>query len=184
MEQAQQVKLENTNFYEINDYRSFISNKIDNKHINTSTIDFYLNYFINQAKNREYFCWNKWAFLFGATWCYYRKLYLWGTIFIIINLFIGFATALVLSLIHAYVHMSKTFFQFTVFFSTFILSNGFLGSYGSYIYFKKFNKLIKSAPNDQKQREEYLSKNGGVSLLSFLLLNLIFIIINIFLRNY
>lgn len=129
--------------------------------------DYYSSQLMAYNSNQNFrFKFNLSSLLFGGYWLIYRKMYLYGIIFSIIELLYKFA------------------FTYIIVFNNFFFNNIIiiipirilLGYYSNKIYLINSYKRINSCPYDNSQnenRESWLSKEGGtdkVAVIIFILL--------------
>lgn len=172
---------------EIAGYKAFINSRFLKTNTNTSSSDYYANYFYNHARNGNMRLWNFWAFLFSPFWFFYRKMILAGLIAITADFFL---TTLALNLAEHYQLFDRSLFSSEIRAETLLTSLAGLiclililavplvsGFYGNYLYFIKYKRIFRNLPSD-KAPLLYLACKGGTSWLSLIIAIIIVISIS------
>ena len=133
----------------------------------TKEKNYYSSQLVDYNNNDNYrFKFNLSSLLFGEYWLIYRKLYLYGIIFFIIELLYKFA--------FTYIIIFNNFFVYNII--IIIPIRIILGYYSNKIYLINSNKRINSCPYDNSQnknRESWLSKEGGTDKMAVIIFTLL-----------
>ena len=115
--------------------------------------------------------WNWCALFFAPYWFAYRKMYGWSAFTMFVPAAAGFLLGIIISFVgdipeSAYEHVGRAIgIGFRIFF----------GIYGNSMYKKRIDKLAAEAPRYPAQREEYIRKKGGVSVVAMILAIIIYV---------
>ena len=115
--------------------------------------------------------WNWCALFFAPFWFAYRKMYGWSAFTMFAPVAAGFLLGIIISFVgdipeSAYEHVGRAIgLGFRIFF----------GIYGNSMYKKRIDKLAAEAPRYPAQREEYIRKKGGVSVVAMILAIIIYV---------
>ena len=115
--------------------------------------------------------WNWCAFFFAPYWFAYRKMYGWSAFTMFAPAAAGFLIGIIISIVgdipeSAYELVGRAIgLCFGIFF----------GIYGNSMYKKRIDKLAAEAPRYPAQREEYIRKKGGVSVVAMILAIIIYV---------
>ena len=124
---------------------------------------FYKKTFKDMDEGERKTSWNWSAFLFPGYWTFYRKMYGFGFIFVIIQLL--FFVPNVFSRIVDPVEEPEVFsWRIFSLFAGLLLSI-LCGAFANWFYKKKVDKIIRSAENKaEPEHSQYLGRLGGVSV--------------------
>lgn|GEM_PF-1419573 len=143
-----------------------------NAEVNNKMQYFQNSYYVDLANNNELkISFNIWAAIFGAGWCFYRKLYIVG--------FVYFITYFILNTILAYILNNTSATTITV--VNIIFFRVFLGFIVNGIYIKKSLKEIDKIVTavDHADVASKLKAAGGVSEISVVIYYVISIGLNV-----